>query len=66
MISMGRFVQAPPQEVIDRLAEEAKAQAKEKENLEKKLHYLEMTYKNSRDNFDKIIKSAGGGGGGGD
>lgn len=45
---------------MDRLGEEAKAQAKEKENLEKKLNYLELTYKNSRENFDKIIKSTGG------
>ena len=54
-----RFVQAPPQEVMDRLAAETQAQAKEKENLDKKMHYLETTYKNSRDNFEQILKNAG-------
>jgi prefoldin subunit 1 len=57
---MARFVQAPSQEVMDRLASETQAQAKEKENLDKKMHYLETTYKNSRDNFEQILKNAGG------
>lgn len=54
-------MQAPPQEVMDRLAAETQAHAKEKENLDKKMHYLETTYKNSRENFEQILKNAGGG-----
>jgi prefoldin subunit 1 len=27
--------------------------------LEKKLHYLEMTHKNSRENLEQILKSGG-------
>lgn len=57
-------MQAPSQEVMDRLAAETHAHAKEKENLDKKLHYLETTYKNSRENFEQILKNAGVGGGG--
>ncbi|QDS74251.1 hypothetical protein FKW77_002997 [Venturia effusa] len=51
------FVLTPPQEVMDRLATETKALESEKENLDKKLHYLETTYKNSMDNLEKIMGS---------
>ena len=50
---------------MDRLAAERKDHEKEKENLEKKMHYLETTYKNSRENFEQILKSAGASSGGG-
>ena len=30
-------------------------------SLEKKLHYLETTYKNSKENLEQILNSAGGG-----
>jgi len=52
----------PSQEVMDRLAAESRELENDKSNLDKKLHYLETTYKNSRDNFEQILKSAGGGG----
>jgi len=42
---------------MDRLSAETKAIELEKENLDKKLHYLETTYKNSMDNMDKIMGS---------
>jgi prefoldin subunit 1 len=54
---LNRFILTPPQEVMDRLATETKTLEVEKENLEKKLHYLETTYKNSMDNLDKIMGS---------
>jgi prefoldin subunit 1 len=53
-------VQAPPQEVMDRLRTETEAHAKEKDNLDKKMHYLETTYKNSREHFDRILQGSGG------
>lgn len=52
-----RFVLTPSQEVMDRLASETKDLDAEKENLDKKLHYLETTYKNSMDNLEKIMGS---------
>lgn len=62
MITMlvGRFVQAPPQEVMDRLGMESEELKSDISNLEKKLHYLDTTYKNSRSNFEQLLKSAGG------
>ena len=54
-----RFVQTPPQEVMDRLAKESGELKSETSALEKKLHYQETTYKNSRENFEQILKSAG-------
>ena len=32
---------------------------KEMENLNKKLHYLETTYKNAQDHLEKIFKGSG-------
>jgi prefoldin subunit 1 len=47
---------------MDRLATESKELDNDKSALDKKLHYLETTYKNSRESFESILKSAGGGG----
>jgi len=55
-----RFVQTPPQETMDRLAAESEELKSDMSNLEKKLHYLETTYKNSKDNLEQILKSASG------
>jgi len=55
-----RFVQKPLQEVMDRLAAESTEFKSDISSLEKKLHYLETTYKNSKENLDHILKSAGG------
>jgi prefoldin subunit 1 len=52
----------PAEEVMERLAKESKALDDDKSALDKKLHYLETTYKNSKDSFESILKSAGGGG----
>jgi prefoldin subunit 1 len=54
------FVQRPSTEVRQRLASESVELKSDKSNLEKKLHYLETTFKNSKDNIDKILQSGGG------
>lgn len=54
-----RFVQTPTKEVISRLESEDKELKGDVVNLEKKLHYLETTYKNSRDGIERLLKSAG-------
>lgn len=61
LTSNSRFVLTPSQEVMDRLAAETKDLENEKANLDKKLHYLETTLKNSKSSFESILKNAGGG-----
>lgn len=51
----------PSQEVMDRLAKETKELENDKSNLDKKLHYLETTLKNSKENFEAILNRASGG-----
>jgi prefoldin subunit 1 len=41
------------------LAGEGKELKSETESLDKKLHYLETTYKNSRDGIERLLASAG-------
>ncbi|KAF2430537.1 prefoldin subunit 1 [Tothia fuscella] len=55
------FVMTPSDEVVARLGKETKELENDKSNLDKKLHYLETTYKNSKDSFENILKRAGGG-----
>lgn len=55
-----RFVQTPSADVTKRLAAENDELKSESDALGKKLHYLETTYKNSRDNFEQILRNAGG------
>lgn len=45
---------------MDRLAAETEELKLDMSNLEKKLNYLETTYKNSKENLEQILKSAGG------
>lgn len=45
--------------VNKRLTREGSESSAEITNLEKKLHYHETTLKNSRENFDQILKSGG-------
>jgi len=45
---------------MDRLTAEGVELKSDVSNLEKKLHYLETTYKNSKDNLEQILNSAGG------
>lgn len=45
---------------MDRLTAEGVELKSDLSNLAKKLHYLETTYKNSKDNLEQILNSAGG------
>lgn len=54
-----RFVAVPMDTVDKRLAAETTELKTDIEGLEKKLNYLEMTHKNSRENLEQILKSGG-------
>jgi prefoldin subunit 1 len=54
-----RFVQTPTTDVMMRLNEEGKELKSDVGNLEKKLHYLETTYKNSKEGFEKLLQRVG-------
>ncbi|KAF2813222.1 prefoldin subunit 1 [Mytilinidion resinicola] len=54
------FVFSPPADVKERLASETAALEKEMVNLEKKLHYLDTTYKNSQQGIEQLLRSGGG------
>ena len=45
---------------MDRLTAESIELKSDLSNLEKKLHYLETTYKNSKEHLEQILNSAGG------
>ncbi|KAL3480605.1 Prefoldin [Aspergillus californicus] len=51
------FVAVPRQAVDKRISIESKEAKTDIENLEKRMHYLEMTFKNSRENLEQILKS---------
>jgi len=51
---------SPSSDVKQRLASEKKDINAELESLQKKLHYLETTYKNSREHLEKLFASTGG------
>ncbi|OJD38635.1 prefoldin subunit 1 [Diplodia corticola] len=51
------FVWSPVDDVKKRLVSEGEELKSDTSNLEKKLHYLETTYKNSRDNLEQLFKS---------
>ncbi|OBT75249.1 hypothetical protein VF21_05610 [Pseudogymnoascus sp. 05NY08] len=53
------FVFSPTTEVDKRLTSETAGLKTDVESLNKKLHYLETTYKNSRDHMEQIFKSGG-------
>ena len=55
-----RFVATSISEVKDSQSKQSKDVDKEMENLNKKLHYLEMTYKNAQLNLDKLFNRGGG------
>lgn len=48
---------SPVEDVKKRLASESEELKSDTSNLEKKLHYLETTYKNSRDNLEQLFKT---------
>ena len=54
-----RFVFSPTSVIEKRLLGETKELKGDVSNLEKKLHYLETTHKNSREHIDQIFKSGG-------
>ncbi|KAK7529065.1 Prefoldin [Phyllosticta citriasiana] len=54
---ISRFVLTPTREVKQRLAKEGEEIKSDTANLEKKLHYLETTLKNSRDNFEQLLQA---------
>ncbi|MCJ1223669.1 hypothetical protein MMC12_000312 [Toensbergia leucococca] len=53
------FVHSPTPEVQKRLLSETTELKSDISNLNKKLHYLETTHKNSREHIDQIFKSGG-------
>ncbi|KAK2750832.1 hypothetical protein FQN55_001844 [Onygenales sp. PD_40] len=53
------FIASPITNVNTRLSTETGELKTDISNLEKKLHYLETTHKNSRDHIEQIFKSAG-------
>ena len=52
-----RFVSNPTDSVEKRLSAETSELKSDISNLNKKLHYLETTHKNSRDHIDQIFRS---------
>lgn len=59
LIPSTRFVASPTSDVKIRLSKESNDLKADVVNLEKKLHYLETTYKNSRDHLDAVFKNGG-------
>ncbi|MCJ1252497.1 hypothetical protein MMC24_000303 [Lignoscripta atroalba] len=53
------FVYSPMANVQKRLSSETAELKSDISNLNKKLHYLETTHKNSREHIDQIFKSGG-------
>jgi prefoldin subunit 1 len=54
-----RFVLAPTGEVLARLDKEAQDLKADQSNLDKKLHYLETTYNNSKAQLDHFLNASG-------
>ena len=54
---VARFVFSPMDEVEKRLSKDVTELKSDVSNLNKKLHYLETTHKNSREHIEKIINS---------
>ncbi|CAF9926719.1 MAG: hypothetical protein ALECFALPRED_003513 [Alectoria fallacina] len=53
------FVFSPTSDVEKRLSSETAELKSDISNLNKKLHYLETTHKNSRESFEKLIQPGG-------
>ncbi|KAL2810444.1 Prefoldin [Aspergillus granulosus] len=55
---VGRMFVAVPRTTVDkRISTESTELKSEIEGLEKRMNYLEMTFKNSRENLEQILKS---------
>lgn len=55
-----RFIWSPASDVKKRLEGEQESLKSDVTGLEKKLHYLETTYKNSQDSLERLFKSGAG------
>ncbi|KAM5505378.1 hypothetical protein McanMca71_001288 [Microsporum canis] len=53
------FVATPIDKVNTRLSKETKELKTDIANLEKRLHYLETTHKNSREHIEQMLRSGG-------
>ncbi|KAK4993934.1 hypothetical protein LTR50_000148 [Elasticomyces elasticus] len=53
------FVMCPSEDVKKRLSKESADLRSDITSLEKKLHYLETTYKNSQQHLEQVFKSRG-------
>jgi prefoldin subunit 1 len=53
-----RFVAVSPSTLTDRLSTESSSLKKDISDLEKKLHYQDTTFKNSREHIDKILSGS--------
>ena len=58
-MGLPRFVYSPMADVEKRLSSEVAELKSDISNLNKKLHYLETTQKNSNEHIEKIMKSGG-------
>ena len=58
-VAIYRFVLSPTADVEKRLTTEAGELKSDIGKLEMRLHYLETTHKNSRDNIEQILHSGG-------
>ena len=56
---VNRFVAVPVPAMQDKLGEQIKTLEGEVETMNKRLHYLETTAKNSQEHIEKIIKGGG-------
>jgi prefoldin subunit 1 len=56
---VSRFVATPISNIDSRLLKESQTLKSEIAALEKRLHYLETTHKNSRDHIEKILQTGG-------
>lgn len=56
---MHRFIMTSNQEVKGKLAAQGTQIKTDVANLEKRLHYLETTSKNSREHIDQLLRSGG-------
>ena len=60
-VSLSRFINHPQDEVAKQLVNETKELQGDIGNLNKKLHYLETTHKNSREHIEQIFRRSTGG-----
>lgn len=59
VLTRARFVATPISSVDARLSRESQTLKSEITALEKRLHYLETTHKNSREHIEKILQTGG-------